>query len=292
LCYFLKIDKNRERREVILKKAVVKQINWYLDFAQRDLEALPKGDAAKLIFEARDLVSRGLTGVKMTEVEKLQLLGVLDGLEQSYNLTWLQQLQRSFLSVFEPMMSRIERLSERLEPGWKTYSDSNMIDGVSIAEPLQVSFRAEVKVLGPLEFDHGGEKIKVRPSPDWIEDSTITMETQPDIDNENLFIYGFVKCLPGIATGAFRRCEECQKWFLHLSKRKREFCSNPCAARSGNRTRRAKQKAEDPEKHATELEKSRKRASKSYETKIKKIHPKAQIQRYRKRKGESATGRR
>lgn len=279
------MDKNRERR-TILKKEIVGQINWYLDFAQRDLEALTKADVAKLIYDARDLVFSGMTGVKMTEEEKLGLLGVPDGQQEIYNLKWLQDLQSGFLKVFERMMSRIEQISERQESGWKTYSDSNVINGVSIAEALQVSFRAEVKVVGPLEYDHSGNEVKVRPRPDWLDQSTITIKTRTAIDDENLFIYGFVKCLPGIPTGAFRRCNDCQNWFLHLTKSKRKFCSNSCAARSGNIKRRAKQKAEDREKHKSELQKSRERAAKSYESKIRKTHPKAQIKRYQKRKGE------
>jgi hypothetical protein len=47
--------------------------------------------------------------------------------------------------------------------------------------------------------------------------------------------------------------------------------------------RRDKKKKENPEEHKLDKEKSRKRARKSYEQKVKKVHPKARVRRYSKK---------
>jgi hypothetical protein len=264
-----------------LKKDIKKQIDWYFDFAQTKLEALSKGDVAKLINDAEELIYRGMSGRLWTPADKLELLSTPHG---SYpDFEWLLQLQRSFQEIFEPIMNRIKRLSEYPESGWKTYSDSKLVDGILLSEPLQVSFKAEILVFGPLEYDHSGTEVKVRAGRDWAKQSTITVETRPTINDQSLFIYGFVRHLSGIPTEAFKQCNDCQKWFLHLTKRKREFCNNLCAARSANRIRRAKEKKEDPVKYEMELEKSRKRAGKSYDKKIRKLHKNARINSPRKK---------
>jgi len=46
--------------------------------------------------------------------------------------------------------------------------------------------------------------------------------------------------LDGIPKSAFKRCPECEKWFFHSSKRKKEFCSNRCASRHLTRKERTK----------------------------------------------------
>ncbi|MFB0507439.1 MAG: hypothetical protein ACETWT_11965 [Thermodesulfobacteriota bacterium] len=42
----------------------------------------------------------------------------------------------------------------------------------------------------------------------------------------------------GFHKSAFKCCPECKRWFFHLSKRKREFCTNRCASRHLTRKKR------------------------------------------------------
>ncbi|MFX0201889.1 MAG: hypothetical protein ACFFCW_37745 [Candidatus Hodarchaeota archaeon] len=44
--------------------------------------------------------------------------------------------------------------------------------------------------------------------------------------------------LDGVPISAFKRCLECEKWFFHTSKRKKEFCTNRCASRYLTREKR------------------------------------------------------
>ncbi len=258
-----------------MKKYIKAQIDWYLKFAQVDLEQLSKGDLAKLISDAEEMISGGWSERHLTEGQRLEMFKVPDG--NYYNFKWLRRLQRAFLKVFEPMMSRIERISEHQESEWKSYSNSKLINGLTISEPLKVSFSAEIVVFGPLEYDESGNEIKVKAGNNWVKQSTISVETRFSINDHSVFVYGFVKCLSGLPTQAFKKCKECQKWFLHLAKRKREYCNNLCAARSANRIRRKEQKENDPAKYELELENSRKRAGKSHKKKVKEIHPNARV---------------
>ena len=266
-----------------MKKELKKQIDWYLEFARLDLKALTKGEIAKLIFEARELIIRGLIGIESTEATQLGKPLLESGQEKQYSLEWLLQLQNSFLKTFRQMMDRIERLSEFKGSEWEPVGDSEIAGGLSIAEPLQVSFSAEIKVEGPCILRWEGEVPMTRASRDWFKNSTILIKTQPAINDKNLFIYVFVKSLSGLPTKAFRRCRECQNWFFHSTKRNREFCNNLCAARNANRIRRAKEKENEPKKYEAELEKERKRARKNYRSKVKKMHPNARISSYRKK---------
>jgi hypothetical protein len=231
-----------------LKKNIKNQIDWYLEFARRDLSSATKSDLVKLIVDARELIFRGRTGTQLMESEKSNLMAVPEGQEAYYNLEWLTELQHGFLSVFNAMMDRVEHLSDHEERTWKTYEDSKTVGGIVVSLPLNISFNIEAKIVGPLEYDHQNtDGIKIRWSRNWIEESGFTVETRPDCDDSTMFIYGFLKCLPGIPTNAFRHCEECENWYLHLSQRKRQFCNNLCAAKHANRVRRAKQKKEKPE---------------------------------------------
>jgi hypothetical protein len=266
-----------------LKKDIKKQIEWYLDFACRDLDTITKSDSVKLIVDARELIFRGLTGIRVTEIEKTNILGVPIGQEAIFNLDWLRELQHSFLTVFNSMTDKIEHLSDHEERTWKKYRDSKTVGGVVVSPTFNIGFNIEAKIVGPFEYDQKDDKTKIRWSRDWVEQSGFTIETHPTCDDSTMFIYGFLKCLPGIPTNAFKRCEECENWYFHLSRRKRQFCNNRCAAKHANRVRREKQKKGKPEEYAAESEKSRKRARKSYVEKIKKVHPKAQVRRYSKK---------
>ena len=66
-------------------------------------------------------------------------------------------------------------------------------------------------------------------------DTTLQVLTFPIGNPEGVVLYSFYKLLEAIPITAFRRCESCGKVFIHISKRKRNFCSNLCAAKAGNK---------------------------------------------------------
>jgi hypothetical protein len=81
---------------------------------------------------------------------------------------------------------------------------------------------------------------------------------------DNRLFLSFLQTINGFQVETFKQCLECGQWFFHFAKRERIFCSNLCAARKGNRERRAQLKEEDPVAYKEELKKSSERARKSY----------------------------
>ena len=266
-----------------MRKDLKQRIDWYLEFAYKDLTAVGGGDLAKLAVDAWELIFSGHTGMMFTN-ERRKIVHMPESQKKTiFNDEWLQILQHNFnVEVFVPMMMKIDKLSEHIDLDWKTYPDSKMVNGISILGPMNISFQAELRAMGPVESDFSGNEGKYRPSRDWVKESALYFEIKPENNHQTLFNYVFIKSMLGIPTESFKKCNECQHIFLHLTKRKREFCNNLCAARSANRVRRANQKYRNPEKYESELEKGRERAGKSYENKIRKNHPKAQIKRYKK----------
>ena len=104
----------------------------------------------------------------------------------------------------------------------------------------------------------------------------VTFSTK--IDEDSLLLR-FCQSLEGIPIGAFRTCPECGKLFLHLSKKKKIFCNNKCAARSASKARREHIKKTDPEAHEKMNADGAKRSRKSYVKRQKKKNPKAIIAR-------------
>jgi len=85
---------------------------------------------------------------------------------------------------------------------------------------------------------------------------------------EETMMFNAVRLLEDIPLNVFHRCPECRKWFAHFSERKKQFCSNRCAARHGVRKSRAELKSNNAEKYEEELRSGAERAHKSYAAKI------------------------
>lgn len=61
--------------------------------------------------------------------------------------------------------------------------------------------------------------------------------------------YLLSKMLNGLPLNSIRKCSGCNHYFVHLSKRKREYCSPTCSSRSIQRDRRGELKNRHPRKH-------------------------------------------
>ena len=86
----------------------------------------------------------------------------------------------------------------------------------------------------------------------------------------------FIRMLNGLPLETIRECPDCHRYFLHLSKRKRDYCSPTCSSRSIQRERREELKKRHPQKHKQFLIEQRFRmgklrmGSKKYEARLKK----------------------
>ena len=116
-------------------------------------------------------------------------------------------------------------------------------------------------------------------STDAFLDSKLQIVVNAPTDEDTL-IYHFCQSVNGIPVGAFRQCEEqeCNKLYVHISKKEKKFCSQTCATKNANRLKSDKYKS-DKKYHENELKAGSKRARKSYVKKVKKEHPKAKPDR-------------
>ena len=90
----------------------------------------------------------------------------------------------------------------------------------------------------------------------------------------NVFVYGiddviydFMKTISGIRNSAILRCSDCGNWNIQLTKRKKLYCSNRCAARAGSRKKRGELK-KDVSAYEEYRKNGIKRALKSYDSKL------------------------
>lgn len=85
-------------------------------------------------------------------------------------------------------------------------------------------------------------------------------------------LYDFVNAFDGLPLAAIHRCEfeKCGRWFLHLTKKTRRFCSDRCRAREGSRIAYDEVRANKGEKYEETKKAGRSRAKKSYDKKVRK----------------------
>jgi hypothetical protein len=74
---------------------------------------------------------------------------------------------------------------------------------------------------------------------------------------EEKILYDILRSLDGLPLSAIRQCPHCSKWFLHLSKIDKRFCSTQCRTRSASKQSYDKKKEEEKKK-AEQVEKEEK----------------------------------
>jgi len=78
-----------------------------------------------------------------------------------------------------------------------------------------------------------GYRLVIPPSKEPVDDSRFL------IDNAVLTFY---RCQSGLKNGSIRKCDHCGKYFLHLTKKQRRYCSPRCASRASVKAYRDKRK--------------------------------------------------
>lgn len=75
---------------------------------------------------------------------------------------------------------------------------------------------------------------------EWREKSAVRVRASLDLKYGLLI--GFLKIINGLPADAFRFCESCKRWYFHLSKKNRKYCSEKCTKKMQARRRRSKEK--------------------------------------------------
>jgi DNA-directed RNA polymerase subunit RPC12/RpoP len=189
----------------------IKAIRWVLDLLADDLDSLSDLDLSKRILEAMYYFG-----------EKIVLTG------ETPPEFWREVLKRIQLHL-RGFLKSLEEVTEHvLASKDKHYS-----------EELPSSLEVEIF------FNIDPEKMTISYEPPWtrrtVDDEYVHISDA--VFSDQKIVAYFYSLFDGLPTGAIKSCRECKKYFLHLSKKPKFFCSPQCGSRYLSRERREK----DPE---------------------------------------------
>jgi len=271
---------NKKRYDVD-KKSKKALLNWYINFINTDLDDLSDADKIKLALEIGVQVgSRPFDkfGSKPGSIgdDLLDIVGP-DLLKR----TEIHSLQKGLEYFYGTMMFHIQRALNYPSGGWTPTKSTDF-------NPEANRFSAEIDVQLVVDGfkyerkeernDQGKIERYYKAKEDAAKNATIALHYGSRRNKkEEILKFNFARLLEGIPLKAFCQCKEkkCGNYFINISKRKKDFCSNKCAARFGVREKRRRKKKENPEEYEKELKTNAKRSRKSYEKRVRKKHPKA-----------------
>jgi len=97
----------------------------------------------------------------------------------------------------------------------------------------------------------------------------LILSLRSSTEEDTLLLYFYI-ALQAISISPLKKCSECGTPYVHITKRKRIFCSPQCAMRKANREKRKHVKEHAPDEYEKEKAAGRKRAKKSDRKKKKK----------------------
>lgn len=247
-----------------MARAGITQLQWYLDFLDTDLSGLPSANLDELskkleIIARRSDVDRARTG--------------------SFTYGDMERFQQRLRERFGVITHKMAELKNYQEEEGRPSAEADFYPQF---EMLDLDMKITMRVGSQIPHDvlrHDEEGAIVRPKHSAVDEAPFEIAIHANSGPEDTILFHFIRSFEGVRIGALRQCLECGKWFVHESKRKREYCTGKCAARKINREKRAALKVDDPRAWEEELIKGRERAAKSYQRKIKKKLPGARVER-------------
>jgi len=269
-----------------MTKDNARRIQWFLDLIDHDYKKNGYGNELKLMAETYMMVHFGHTNIPRPRTHRITWQNdemyeedyfsedVLEWLKGQAYYNCVKRLRDFFLNL----MKSKEAILKYSEDWDSEYRRQDCLADINI----HINTRIEVPIPDPKikTINKGQDKQQTMfklPLNNYLK-TPIKIATKATSDEETL-LFHFCQSIDGIPIGAFRQCPECDKYYIHISKRKRIFCSPKCAMRDTNRKKRSKIKKTDPNAYAIELKEGSKRARKSYVKKVKKEHPKAKPDR-------------
>ncbi len=151
------------------------------------------------------------------------------------------------------------------------------------SDPIEITTRRGVRGLKYESRAINGGKFEYRLKPESLKDAFIdTSHYDQSGMAEGFFLLSFMNLINGVPIEAFKKCPECGNWFINLTKKKKEYCANRCAARNRQREKRFDLKKRIAAGDSTAIredeinsQKSRSRARRSYVRRVKNRTPKA-----------------
>jgi hypothetical protein len=254
-------------------------VKWFINFLNTDLRKLSMmekgrlaGDICLLLASQKYskapppgslIFEEGLNrGQPRSSEDKEFLLAWRDYMKSGPMALDLGRLQDHLSVFFRELMSNVQRVRAGLD---------NLLLG-SVFVPTTVFLR-----VGPTLMESRQESSGVDSLP-------VTLTFTADTDENTLLLF-FIKTLEGVPLSAFGSCDECRRWFIQLSKKKKRFCSSRCAARYGMRAVRKQKKKEaeeNPDKkeeYERGLKENAESMHKPYAKKVKATNPNTKINR-------------
>jgi hypothetical protein len=267
-----------------LKKKLDRQINWFADFASLNLDNVDMGQLSKLRIELAQVLLTGFKEGVRSHLDEVDYANLLSEIERRYfeSRDKIKSLQQTIFSNIAKLADGIERAAQKAEAKWIAYEDSETLTGVElISSKIHLDFEIKAQLLPARDYKQDAGEIKTRWKETWPSESSFLISTLPTGSPEDILLFRFSQLLEAVPVSAFRRCKSCGKVFFHISKREKTYCSNLCAAKAGNKKRREAIKKSAPNLYQEQLRKASQRAQKSYEKKVRRVHPKAKF-RHRK----------
>jgi len=245
----------------------VELLGWFLWFLNLKLEKLSPPEAMKVVTELEGAIRGAFYGGMVGDFPFADLIIQTRKTwgEQNPHLEGLlanggheiKKLQQVLGHLVESIYERFENAKNHVD----THLSPDRLDSLSSLARIKVTLDVEATIAAQ-RWTHGDgddalwEKAQ-------MEEATCKLKTEAS-NFEDAIKFQFLSSFDGQSLSALRKCPVCGNWFLHLSKRQREFCSQKCAAKKTSRVRYKRLKESDPASYEKELVEGRRRARKSH----------------------------
>lgn len=267
-----------------MNKHNIKYVKWVIDFIQTDISELSFGEWAKLEAEITVYTVSIISGGQKNNYSGPPRIGIDNMVEtqrkatekykeEGYSELWklrtglltddnLEEIRKELKDFFDLIIinRKFSVRSRKTKRGTTQFWPDP-------SPPIRVNVNSSFTLL--LQNNYKSTK-----QPDFV--FSIHDEIQNGDATESLK-FKFLVSLEGISFNAFNKCRECNKWFLHVTKKIKIYCSNKCASRHIVRKKRENLKNVDKKEYN---KKGAERARKSYEKKQKEKFPNIKISRY------------
>jgi len=224
------------------KSFVKGTLQWFVDFANMDLDTIKLGDKAKLLVESEEYLS------PLKEISGKPLLS-----KKALGIAWPFEIPDKESAEYWALLLHLQKV---------------------VREHLQ-SFLPS----GTLIIAHHYERMDVKVTCGPKQPFRITFF--PITETQDGYIrFKILRLLEGFPCHAIRKCPGCEKFFFNPTRREKTFCSPKCMWKVIAGKRRKELKEKHPQKYKAYLKKQREIMSRKYEEKRKaELGPNVKVRR-------------
>jgi len=205
-----------------MKRESAEQLQWYVDFANRDLQSLSRGEKAKLLVDAEEYL---WPGQEIEEMKRYYLTNHV-GKQLGPGMVWALKMPSTGSPEFWEMIVKSQKSIQVLFRNYliPTLVVPNAPSPTAWKKPQRIAGRDEIvwwAGWGPA-FPFGLKIFYI---------------TRSQKDYVGLKIIRSLLSLPA-PSHSIKICPGCEKYFVNPTARKKDFCSARCMAKILTRRRR------------------------------------------------------